>query len=726
MMHDADGARAAFERAIELSPEEAVLRVHLAAAVAAAGRPHEAMTPLYEALAIDPDDPRALAAAQRITRQAGDLAASGFFARLGVRAVQARRLLAVEELVDFGEQLLAIGAWSDASSAFEAALADAADCAAAAVGLADAARGLAQAREGGASSHVAHSPTGPGQEPDVAGEPVAQTGIAPDGGAPIVADVGVNPTAQPDVGALWDAAYAARAAKDRRAALEAFEQLARLNAHGAALEAVQERIALGDPKGARAALEAAVLASPDDIETLSRLCGFELVSARAAAAAAVARRLISLAPGEARGHVLLALATEQAGEPAAALEQLDRAPLAADDPARAACRLEIARRFGDRRLLTRLATPRAPAGGEPFALALARASALIELGRLADAEGLLRSLSANHPLERAQAARLKARLLETRGRLDEAAEALLSSIEAHPENPEAHRELCRLMWLLVRPEQAQEHLNAYMVLDRGGRSARGEPLSSSQTLPGELLNELMLDPDLAHRLARIVGLPACDRVAPLFEIIREAPGSTSAAVQAIQALRLAGRLGDGGCGDGGGAIPGRIISRGADAPAGPSALPGLRSETFSLDGAHARLQGEAAAAFGRCGTQEQAWNLFVLAELHANGGWLSARPASLEPMVAQAAPGRTFVAVVEPFGAIGLDSIGAAAGDRVIGRALALAIEAIGRGDADIPWLATGPGLLARALVCEMAEQGEPWERALAGRVISSASSPIA
>jgi mannosyltransferase OCH1-like enzyme len=56
----------------------------------------------------------------------------------------------------------------------------------------------------------------------------------------------------------------------------------------------------------------------------------------------------------------------------------------------------------------------------------------------------------------------------------------------------------------------------------------------------------------------------------------------------------------------------------------------------------------------------------------------------------------------EDYGTIGNDFIGAVPGHPVLKRALSGAVDAINRGDADIIWLATGPGLLTRAFVQEM------------------------
>jgi hypothetical protein len=51
----------------------------------------------------------------------------------------------------------------------------------------------------------------------------------------------------------------------------------------------------------------------------------------------------------------------------------------------------------------------------------------------------------------------------------------------------------------------------------------------------------------------------------------------------------------------------------------------------------------------------------------------------------------------ENYGTIANNFLGASRGNPVILRALELAVEAVLRGDNDIVWLSTGPGLLTRA-----------------------------
>ena len=53
-------------------------------------------------------------------------------------------------------------------------------------------------------------------------------------------------------------------------------------------------------------------------------------------------------------------------------------------------------------------------------------------------------------------------------------------------------------------------------------------------------------------------------------------------------------------------------------------------------------------------------------------------------------------------------------GHRIVKRALDSAVEAILRGDRDIVWLSTGPGMFSRSFAAELCEQGTPLVQALA------------
>jgi mannosyltransferase OCH1-like enzyme len=109
------------------------------------------------------------------------------------------------------------------------------------------------------------------------------------------------------------------------------------------------------------------------------------------------------------------------------------------------------------------------------------------------------------------------------------------------------------------------------------------------------------------------------------------------------------------------------------------------------------------AAYNRARENAQKSDIFRLAYLVARGGYyVDADDRSLAS-ITTVVPSECELAVYqEDYGTIGNDFIGAVPGHPVLKRALSDAVDAINRGDADIIWLATGPGLLTRAFVQEM------------------------
>ena len=97
-------------------------------------------------------------------------------------------------------------------------------------------------------------------------------------------------------------------------------------------------------------------------------------------------------------------------------------------------------------------------------------------------------------------------------------------------------------------------------------------------------------------------------------------------------------------------------------------------------------------------------DLFRLAWLFAEGGWYAdADDRCIAPLERIAPPGAALVVYQEEYGTIGNNVVGATPGEPVIGAALALAVATLNRGDADIVWFSTGPGLMTRALAQDLA-----------------------
>jgi len=110
-------------------------------------------------------------------------------------------------------------------------------------------------------------------------------------------------------------------------------------------------------------------------------------------------------------------------------------------------------------------------------------------------------------------------------------------------------------------------------------------------------------------------------------------------------------------------------------------------------------------AFTRSTHPAQRADVFRLAWLAADGGfYVDADDLCLAPISGFAPPAATLVGYREDVGTLANNFIGATRGHPVILRALELVTTAINRGDNDMIWLLSGPGLTTRAFAQVVAE----------------------
>ena len=205
-------------------------------------------------------------------------------------------------------------------------------------------------------------------------------------------------------------------------------------------------------------------------------------------------------------------------------------------------------------------------------------------------------------------------------------------------------------------------------------------------------------------------------------LVRTNPDHIPAAIGLLLALRKSGRLSlqtDQGAGP---AIP-RSIVQFWDSPVVPEEVreisaswrqfnPGfdhtLFNEANAADFIKAHHPLDVFAAFKASREPAQKADFFRLAYLAVHGGYYAdcddRCAANLEEFVPASA---NFTAYQEEFGTLGNNFIGVTPSHPVIYRALNLAAEAVNRGDNDMVWLLTGPGLLTRAYASVVAENPE-------------------
>jgi mannosyltransferase OCH1-like enzyme len=118
-------------------------------------------------------------------------------------------------------------------------------------------------------------------------------------------------------------------------------------------------------------------------------------------------------------------------------------------------------------------------------------------------------------------------------------------------------------------------------------------------------------------------------------------------------------------------------------------------------------------SYGAARQPAQKADLFRLAWLWKNGGiYVDADDACFAPIETFVPPEASLVVYQEDYQSIGNNFIAVIPGHPVIGAALNQAVRALNRGDNDLFWLSTGPGLLTRTFAQQWAASDEPeWIR---------------
>jgi tetratricopeptide (TPR) repeat protein len=294
--------------------------------------------------------------------------------------------------------------------------------------------------------------------------------------------------------------------------------------------------------------------------------------------------------------------------------------------------------------------------------------------------------------------------------------------------------LARAQLLMLDLDSAKENLNAAAALQSSQRLLRGNSLNASQTLLGQLLNEFMLDKDVLHELREAVILPVQERLPRLRQIVWKTGDNTAPAIFLLIAMRTAGcfqapkpdrssqhR-----------AIPARIVQY-CNEPRLPAGLAGTMQSWRDQhpDWDYRRFDDEQAreflsscqpsgvlSAYQRAADPAQKADLFRLAYLAAEGGFY-AEPddRSLASLVSIVPAHASLVVFQEQYGAIANNFLGAASGEPMIVKALDRAVQALSRGDHDVSWFSTGPGLLTRVFA-QIHADGEASERLLGGSLV--------
>jgi tetratricopeptide (TPR) repeat protein len=347
-------------------------------------------------------------------------------------------------------------------------------------------------------------------------------------------------------------------------------------------------------------------------------------------------------------------------------------------------------------------------------------TALIDAGEFARARETIEARRPGAARDEAKRWLLRGLLAAAEWDLERSHAFFADALKLDPADQSAAWAAARVALLGANVEAAQAYLNRFLVDNPSHRSFHRGAVRPSQTHLGQMLDEFNLD--RVNLRAVQAALKTDDPVSALARIVLDAPDYTPAAICYLIALRRQGRLAPGPAQGGAPSpIPRRIVQFWdenippdiATLCAGwREAHPSFAYRLFSSEEARAYLASMGAravlAAFDRAVEPAMKADIFRLAFLGREGGfYIDADDRCLAPLTTLNVADRSLVSYQEDYGTVGNNFIAASPGHPVIERALAHAVEAINRGDADVVWLSTGPGLLTREVASYLAADPE-------------------
>jgi tetratricopeptide (TPR) repeat protein len=553
-----------------------------------------------------------------------------------------------------------------------------------------------------------------------------------------------------EINALRGMVRLARRRGDTNAALAALAALPEQNEE-VQLERARLLAALDRREEALALLQDGAAQFPRNPEFLIEISALERLEGNLAGARAALEEAATHDPRNPKALLKLSDLARQVQDPALALAYLTRArqectPDIWVDLCRGQCLFELGQYAEAEAALTQA---QADHDGH-FLIAQVRGEQLSKLGRMDEAQALVAEARRAHPGNdsltmlaaelanraghAARAAQLTAALPASSGQLflaatiaeeawqREAAATLFQATErAQPDHRGALSAQIRLALLAGDLELARDKLLQLGKLEMPDRRVRGLSANISQSFLGQYYDEYAMEPEALARIKELTLMPAALRLPALLEIAAALPYWTASSCAVLLALREAGLLASGAPGEL--AIPRRIFQywHASEPPPDVALLmqswraahPGWRYDCFTDATAQAWLRQnapEALPAYLRTRDMAQKSDILRLTVLWREGGWYAdADDRCFAPLPSLGTGAARLVAYQEEFASLGNNLLGAQAGHPVIGAALAEAIASLQRGDTDIVWLATGPGLLSRSFVATLLTQGENW-----------------
>lgn len=355
-----------------------------------------------------------------------------------------------------------------------------------------------------------------------------------------------------------------------------------------------------------------------------------------------------------------------------------------------------------------------------------RAMLAIVLGDFQVAERSLNKPPSSLPADAARILQIRAKLEEARWCLESATSLLARAAQLDPENAGIAGDLAKLALFRFDLFEARRWLGEQARLQRDGNTAAGRSINITQSQLGQIYDEFAIQPRLIGTLAALGAQPTWSRMAGLLETVSTNPDATAAALALTIGLRRIGAFSgsrDKADADASTPLIPREICQYWDTAEPPpdvrtmidswiTAHPTYGHTLFNDQTAAAYLakhaQPGALNAFMSTRDRAQRADIFRLAWLYANGGiYIDADDRCRGPLEPLLPSGKTFVAFQEDYGSIANNFLAVAPQHPIIKRALDLAIEATIRGDREIVWLSTGPGMLTRAFAQYLAEHAD-------------------
>ena len=520
-----------------------------------------------------------------------------------------------------------------------------------------------------------------------------------------------------DYAALMQMAYLHRKEGERQMALAQFiiAYQCRPQQPQALVEMAIELRALGNPQESEALLRRALAVFPNYQAALEQLAEHYFIAENFRRALRIARRAIVFYPHRHNSYLLACRASVELGNKEGAIEFLHQADkFAAPYPEIRAMRANLYIQQRDWNAAYRLLT-------DPEAQTQRHACLWTLLARLAITTGDYDAADAALPTapstvnDVSRVRLLRGQIAEAQWNLELAAACYREAATLAPSDGAPHFELARVSLKLLDLDACRFHLGRLMNIGASSLWLRGQSLNASQTHIGQILDEFALDAGLLDDLRRVRSLPAEQQIAPLQDIVAANPHYTPAAMMLLIAKRQAGQLVRAAGQPANGAfdrIPRRIVQYWDDTEPPPEIAVLMESwqqahpnfEYVRLDDrtAQAFLESHGMravlSAYRRARQPAQRADLIRLAYLAAEGGvYADADDRCIAALGSFVPPDATFVAYQEDYGTLGNNFLAVVPGHPAICLALQLASDAVNRGDNDLLWLSTGPGVLSRA-----------------------------